>query len=95
MGLQRLVASKVSKATVASVQPVFLFKPVGMARKEMNNAFLSMSSLKLLSCHETSKARHETVVELERWIAAFVIIASASDHASSTHSRHLKNSPVS
>lgn len=40
---------KVNSDMVASVQPIFLFKSVGMARKEINNAFLSICSFKLLS----------------------------------------------
>lgn len=48
-GPTKVVASKVTSDTVASVQPIFLSKSVGMARKEINNAFLSICSFKLLS----------------------------------------------
>lgn len=48
-GSTKVLASKVASDTVANVQPIFLCKPVGVAREEINNAFLSMSSFKLLS----------------------------------------------
>lgn len=93
-GSTKVVASKVTNDTVANVQPIFLFKPVGMARKEINNAFLRMSSFKLLSAAERLLwLDPESVVGLQRWMAVFVITPSASHLASSAHSRHLKNPP--
>lgn len=77
-GSTKVLASKVTNDTVANVQPIFLFKPVGMAKEDINNAFLSMSSFRLLSvAMRLLRLDTESVVELERQIAVFVIVASA------------------
>lgn len=82
----KVVASEVTSDMVASVQPIFLFKPVGMARQEINNAFLSICSFKLLSVTQRL-LRLDT--DRQQYL---LIFGSASDGAPSTHSRHLKNS---
>lgn len=56
----------------------YFFKPVGMAGEEINNAFLSMSSFKLLSvAMRLLRLDTESVGELERQIAVFGIIGLA------------------
>lgn len=49
-GAAKVVASvEITKDLVVNAQPNFLSKAVGMAREEINNAFLYISSFKLLS----------------------------------------------
>lgn len=52
---------------VVSEQPISLFKPVGMGRKEINDALLRISSFKLLSVAQRFlRLDIESVAELER-----------------------------
>lgn len=70
-GPVKVVASEVTNDMVASVQPIFLVKSVGMAKKEINNAFLSIGSFKLLRVTQRLLRDTNSVVELERQIALF------------------------